>query len=303
MNAYVIVGAGPIGTGVADQLLRRGDEVVVVTRSGRGPDGARNVALDAVDADALTQLAEGAAAIFNCANPAYHQWVTDWPPLAASMLTAAERTGALLAIASNLYGYGPVDRPMTPDMPLNTTTSKGLVRAKMWRDALAAHEAGRLRAVEVRGADYVVAGEQSQIDRQLPALLAGKKLRVLGDPDVPHSWTYTGDMARTLVAVADAPEAWGKPWHALVASDDSQRQALTELAAMAGKPIPTVVPLPMWQLKLVGLFNKTVAQLPELAYQVQAPFISDDSATRADLGLAPTPWPEVLQRSLTAAGR
>jgi nucleoside-diphosphate-sugar epimerase len=209
----------------------------------------------------------------------------------------------VLVIASNLYGYGPVDRPMTPDLPLATTSVKGKVRASMWRDALAAHDAGRVRAVEVRGADYVVAGDQSQLDRQLPALLAGKKCRVLGNPDVPHSWTYTGDMARTLVAAADAPQAWGKPWHALVASDRTQREALTDLAELAGAPAPSVVPLPMWQLKMVGRFNKTVGQLPEIAYQVQGPFVCDDTATREVLGLAPTPWTEVLQRSLSAAGR
>lgn len=303
MNTHLIVGAGPVGSGVAEQLLARGDEVTVVTRSGRGPEGAHNVALDASDGEALADLAQGAAAIFNCANPAYHRWAIDWPPLATAMLNAAERTGSLLVIASNLYGYGPVDGPMTADLPLATTTTKGRVRAQMWLDALAAHEAGRVRAVEVRGADYVGAGDQSQLDRQLPALLAGKKLRVLGNPDVPHSWTYTGDMARTLVAVADAPQAWGEPWHALIASDDSQRQAFTQLAELAGQPAPTIAPLPMWQLKLVGLFNKTVAQLPELAYQVQGPFVCDDSATREAFGLEPTPWLEVLQRSLTAAGR
>ncbi len=303
MNSYLIVGAGPVGSGVAEQLLARGDEVTTVTRSGNGPEGVRTVALDATDADALAALAQGCAAIFNCANPAYHRWALDWPPLAASLLTAAERSGALLVTASNLYGYGSVDRPMTPDLPLNCTSTKGRIRAQMWLDALAAHEAGRLRAAEVRGADYVGAGEQSQIDRQLPALLAGKKLRTLGNPDVPHSWTYVGDMARTLVAVADNPDAWGRAWHALVAADDSQREVFTQLAELAGLATPTLAPVPRWQLKIIGLFNKTVGELPELAYQVEGPFVSDDSATREVLGLAPTEWREVLQRSLVAAAQ
>ena len=46
--------------------------------------------------------------IYSCAGPAYPRWVTDWPPLATALLTAAERSGAVLATASNLYGYGPV---------------------------------------------------------------------------------------------------------------------------------------------------------------------------------------------------
>lgn len=311
MKSYVVVGAGPVGTAVAEQLLDRGDEVVVVTRSGSGPERAHRVAADAADADALTSVAADAAALFNCANPLYYRWSVDWPPMAQAMLAAAERTGAVLAIASNLYGYGDVfgagvcsvDKPMTPDLPLTADFTKAQVRAQMWRDALAAHEAGRVRAVEVRGADYVGAGEQSQLDRVLPAVLAGKKARTLGDPDQPHSWTYTGDMARTLVAAADSEAAWGRPWHALVASDDSQRQALTRAAELAGVPTPRIAPLPLWQVRLAGRFNKMVAELPDVAYQVAGPFVSDDSETRAALDLRPTPWDEVLRRSLAALGR
>jgi nucleoside-diphosphate-sugar epimerase len=179
--------------------------VVVVTRSGGGPEGVRKVAMDAADAVALTKLAAGAAAIYNCANPPYNRWTTDWPPLAAAMLAAAADSGAVLVIASNLYGYGPVDTVMTPDLPLAAQYPKGQVRADMWRDALAAHQAGRVRAVEVRGSDYVGPGAESHLDRAFPALLAGKKIRVLGDPDAQHSWTHTEDMAATLVAVAGDP--------------------------------------------------------------------------------------------------
>ena len=56
--------------------------------------------------------------LYNCANPAdYTQWEARWPPLAASFLAAAERTGAVYAITGNLYPYGPVDGPLTEDLP------------------------------------------------------------------------------------------------------------------------------------------------------------------------------------------
>ena len=93
MNRYVIVGAGPIGSAVARQLIARGDRAVVVTRSGTGPEGAECIALDATDADALTEVTRGATALFNCANPPYHRWAIDWPPLASSMLAAAGQPG------------------------------------------------------------------------------------------------------------------------------------------------------------------------------------------------------------------
>ena len=59
----------------------------------------------------MARLAEGAAVIYNCVNPPYHRWPADWPPIAASVLGAAERSGAVLVTLSNLYGYGPATRP------------------------------------------------------------------------------------------------------------------------------------------------------------------------------------------------
>ena len=45
----------------------------------------------------------------------------------------------------------------------------------MWTDALAAHEAGRVRVTEARAADFVgpqVPGEASHLGRQLPVAAA-----------------------------------------------------------------------------------------------------------------------------------
>jgi nucleoside-diphosphate-sugar epimerase len=302
MGTQVIVGAGPIGSGVARALLSQGEDVVVVTRSGSGPEGARRVAMDAADAVALTEVAAGATAIFNCANPPYNRWATDWPPLAAAMLTAAVDSGAVLVIASNLYGYGRVDQVMTPDLPLAADYSKGKVRAAMWQEALAAHQAGRVRAVEVRASDYVGPGAESHLDRVFPALVAGKRIRVLGDPDAQHGWTHTEDMAATMVAVAVRPDTWGQPWHAPCTAVRSQREALADAAELAGLGAPKVTALPGWQLRMAGVFNPVIRELPEVSYQVERRFVYDDSRTIAELGLVATEWPEVLRRSLVAAG-
>src|SRR4051794_17855953 len=159
VEMHVIVGAGPVGSATATLLADRGEHVRVVTRSGRGPAHPQIelVAADAGDAARLTELTEGAAAVYNCANPQYHRWPTDWPPIAAALLTAAERTGAVLASASNLYGYGPVDGPIGPETPLAATHPKLKLRADMWREQLARHRTGRIRTTEVRGSDYIEA--------------------------------------------------------------------------------------------------------------------------------------------------
>ena len=80
--------------------------------------------------------------IYSCAGPAYHLWVTDWPPLGAALLGAAQTSGALLVTTGNLYGYGAVYGPMTEGLPLRPNTEKGQVRVRIWNEALEAHRAG-----------------------------------------------------------------------------------------------------------------------------------------------------------------
>lgn len=103
--------AGPVGTALAARLVDHGCHVRMITRSDRAfaVPGAESIAADATDTEALSRWARGATVLYNCANPgAYPQWENHWPPLATSILSAAERTEAVLVTASNLYGYGPV---------------------------------------------------------------------------------------------------------------------------------------------------------------------------------------------------
>jgi nucleoside-diphosphate-sugar epimerase len=298
VNTHLVVGAGPVGSAVAQQLAGDGQDVVVVTRTGTGPqvDGVRRVAGDASDVDALLAAAPEAAAIYNCANPAYHRWAQDWPPLATAMLDYAERTGAVLAICSNLYGYGPVDGPMSEALPLATTGTKGRVRAQMWLDAKAAHDAGRIRATEVRGSDYICASESSLIgsSRVVPRILAGKSVSLIGSVTTEHTWTAPADAARLLVAAAADERGWGRAWHVPSNAPRTQRQVVDDLADTAGVPHVKVSSMPPALLKVLGVFSPTIRELAETSYQRDRPFVVDDSAARVAFGLEPTPWPDIL---------
>ncbi|HEX5769349.1 MAG TPA: NAD-dependent epimerase/dehydratase family protein [Nocardioidaceae bacterium] len=299
---HLVIGAGPVGRATAEELARAGHEVVLASRSGGGPEvaGATRVAIDATDAEALTAAAEGATAIYNCVNPpAYDKWPTLWPPVAAALLAAAERTGAVLVTASNLYAYGPVDTPMVEGMPDAGTGVKARVRATMCADALAAHRAGRVRAVEVRGSDYMGAGvgDGGHIPRVTPRALAGKPVRVLGSPDQPHSWTDVKDMARALVAVAGTEKAWGRVWHAPTNPPRTQREAVGDVCRAAGKEPVAVRGYPDLVLKVGGLVSPMLRELGETVYQFDRPYLLDSSAITRELGLEPTPWDEVCRRT------
>ncbi len=289
-RTHLVLGAGPIGTRLALSLARTGVPVRVVTRRGAGPVHERieRVAADASDSDVLARLAEGVDVIYNCANPQYHRWATDWPPIAASLLAAAESSGAVLVSCSNLYGYGPVDHPIREDDPLRGN-EKGQIRATMWRDALALHEQGRIRTAEARGSDYLGAGPNSLFgDMLMPRLLAGKRLTLVGNLDARHTYTYVDDMVTTLAALGSDERAWGRAWHVPSAITCSQREAVAELAAAANVSPPAVNRIPWPVLRTAGLVVKFMGELKHTRYQWDADFVMDSTAATRELGLQAT---------------
>ncbi|MDO8363200.1 MAG: NAD-dependent epimerase/dehydratase family protein [Actinomycetota bacterium] len=293
MRHHLIVGAGPVGTSVAALLAERGTPVTVVTRRGTGLAHplVTHVRADAADAPALAAAAEGAAAIYNCANPPYHRWPTDWPPIHGSLLAAAERTGAVLVMMDNLYAFGPGSpMPMSEGDTMNATGHKGAMRATMARELLAAHAEGRVRATLARASDFygpLVVGSAFG-ERAVPRVMAGKKVTMLGALDLPHTVSYMPDVARTLVTLADDERAWGRAWHVPNAPATTQREVVHALAAAAGTSAK-VAAIPRAALSTLGLFVPMMRELKETWYQFAEPWVVDSALTEQTFGLTATP--------------
>jgi len=304
MSLHVIIGAGPVGSATAARLAGQGEKVRVLTRSGAGPaiGGVENIAVDATDRERLTDLAAGAAVLYNCASPPYHRWPQEWPPLAASALTAAERADAVLVTMSNLYGYGPPAHPMKESDPLAATGPKGKTRAAVWTQALAAYQAGRVRATEARASDFFGPGVRGQSpigQRSIPRLLDGRAVSVLGDPDIPHSWTYVPDIAAALVTLGTDERAWGRAWHVPTGPPLTQRETYAALARIAAVPAPELRVIRPWVIRAAGLAVPYLREFGEVAYQFTRPFVVDSAAFQATFGAVPTPVDQALSATLT----
>lgn len=285
MELHVVVGSGPIGSAVSRRLLDEGRTVRVITRSGTGIEGVERVAADASDADRLTELTQGAVAIYNCVNPPYHRWAQVWPAISTALIRAAGANGAVLATTANLYGYGEVDRPMTEDTPLAATGTKGRVRNTMWAEALAAHEAGTVRAFEVRGSDYL--GGSSVLSMIVfPAWAKGRRALVPADLDQPHSFTDVRDVAALLTAGVRDERAWGRAWHVPSADAPTLREVLREAATQLGVP-GKFMALPKAAVWAYGLADPFVRELRETQHQFRRPFVLDSSRAQQTFDLKP----------------
>lgn len=67
MSRHVVFGTGQIGTQLASHLIDSGNDVCVVSRSGRAvPAGARSISGDLTNAEFAVTAADGAAVIYFC---------------------------------------------------------------------------------------------------------------------------------------------------------------------------------------------------------------------------------------------
>lgn len=289
---HLVVGAGPVGSTTAVRLADIGHRVTVLSRSGKGPahPGVDLVVGDANDPDTLARHLDGSGALVNAANPPYHRWPQDWPPLHRAMCTASERTGTLLVVMDNLYAFGAgAAMPMREDSPLHPTGHKGAVRAEMATSLMEAHAAGRLRAAIVRASDFYGPGVRTSAfaDRVVPQVIAGKKVSLLGSLDVPHVVSYMPDVAATIAAVITRPHAAGHTWLVPNSPAVTQRQVVEAFARAAGTTVK-VSAVPRIAITVGGLVVPLFRELKETWYQFTEPWTTDSTRTETELGVAPT---------------
>ncbi|EWT01035.1 NAD-dependent epimerase [Intrasporangium oryzae NRRL B-24470] len=318
MAHHLVLGAGGVGRSTTTHLVARGDTVTLASRSGvvrdrpwetvpGGTEAVDVVAVDAADAEAITRLARGAASIVNAVNPpSYATWDRDWPPVAAAVLTAAEHSGAGLVTVGNLYVYGEVDAPMREDSPMSTTGHKGQIRARMWQDALAAHEAGRVRATELRGSDYfgpLATPRTSWLNELVLQVAKGRVFLPVGRATAPHSWTYQDDVGALAATLATDDRSWGQVWHVPTVAPRTMQEAAADIADLLGRPTPRVRVLPRPIGTALGTVVPFLREMRETRHQFERPYVLDSSHTESTFGLAPTPWDVALKETVAALAR
>jgi nucleoside-diphosphate-sugar epimerase len=295
---HVVIGFGNVGRSLAEQLVAEGAEVTVLTRKAvsNPASGAKHVVGNLSNLRDLWRKIPQASVVYNCANPPYQHWSREWPHLTRAVNAFAQSAGAVLATASNLYGYGPAQSPLTEALPLRATFRNGRARLLSWQETIELHRKGLLRVTEVRAADYICPGQQSRVgDRVVPRVLSGKSVQLLGKVDTPHSWSFPSDVARALITVANDERGWGRAWHVPSNPPRSQKQVIDDIADVAGVKHVKVSTLPKSIERFVAMGDPVIRELRDTDYQFAKPFTVDSSAITSTFGISATPWDDGLR--------
>ncbi len=290
---HVLFGSGQVGQPLARILLERGKRVRIVKRSAGGlPAGAELLRGDATDLNFCVEAVRGASTVYHCMNPPYYArvWAELLPRYMDNLIAAAGRSGARLVVLDNVYMLGhPQGKPLDEDTPLRPCSRKGEVRARVAERMWEAHRRGDVRATSGRASDfYGPGGTLTHLGDQFwrPAI-AGRRGRVLVDPDAIHTYHFIPDVAAGLAALGTAgDDAYGRPWMLPCAPAETMRTLVARFSQELGREIGLIT-VPRTVLKILALVVPFLREIDEMLYQWEEPFQINDRRFRAQFGQGP----------------
>ncbi|WP_435363245.1 NAD-dependent epimerase/dehydratase family protein [Haloarchaeobius sp. DYHT-AS-18] len=297
----VVIGTGSLGSAVVRQLTAQGRLVRAVNSTGEGetPEGVAVTAADICDPEEAKRVLADADTVFLCTNPERCRGARRVMDVASAVIEGAAAAGATVAYGDTVAAYGPADEPYHEEMQPTAPGRWGRARADASETLLAAHAAGRIRAVVLRTSDLYGPGVRNSPYGQpiFGRLLDGKAALVLGDPDATHAVTYVEDAARALVTLAQQPVTHGEVWHAPTPTAVTPRE-FVELVAAAADAQPTLRRVPGWFALLAAPFSKRYRRLRELWYCYDEPHLVDDRKYVSTFGDVATPLEDGIERTV-----
>lgn len=298
-ETHVVVGAGPLGRAVVEQLRDADRSVRLVNRSEPTsiPDDAAFAQADVREAPEAVDACAGASVVYDCVGLPYAEWSQEFPNITEGLLRGAEAAGARLVVADNLYAYGPTDGPISERHPDAATDRKGKARATRTHTYLNSTE---VPVAVGRASNFFGPGviDTAPLVDPFGAALRGDQVSALGDLEAPHTFCYLPDFAASLVTLGDSDRAFGEVWHVPHPETVTIEGFVTLIFDEAGTK-PSVRTAPWFVEALLGLVNADIRELRAVKYQFTQPFVVDDSKFTDTFDLSATPLEESIRNTLS----
>lgn len=298
-----ILGAGgAIGSELVKGLTVRGHRIRLVGRNPQVIGGnTETLAGDLANPEDVRRAVAGADVAFLLAGLKYDLavWREFWPRIMRNAIEACKSASTRLVFFDNVYMYGRVQGPMTEETPFHPCSRKGEIRAAIATMLLDEMAAGRLTAMIARAADFYGPGVRTGIPNILvfDKLAKGATPMWMGSDSVKHSFTYTPDAARALLALMESPGAWNQTWHVPTAPNPPTGKEFIELAAREyGRP-PKYRVLGRTMTRIAGWFDSNVREMVEMLYQNEHDYIFDSTKFTRALGAEATPYAEGIHQT------
>jgi nucleoside-diphosphate-sugar epimerase len=308
---YAIFGAtGSVGKALAVELAKKGSDFRVV---GRSEDSLRRhfrayeplveyCEADLADPLAAARAAAGVGTIFYTVGVPYTQFQLH-PKLTRTALEAAMSAGVSRFVhVSTVYPYGiPQTNLVSESHPRNPVAFKGKMRKEQEDLVMAADLRAGMRTTILRPPDFYGPDAELSYTRSIfVAAVKGGTANVIGPIDTPHEFIFVPDVAETLVALSEKPEAYGQAWNVAGPGLITTRQ-FANLVFGAVHQKPRIRVAGKFMLRVLGLFNPFMREVLEMHYLWTTPVKLDDTRLRKLLpNLKKTPYAEGIEATIKA---
>ena len=278
-----ILGAGgAIGKPLAKELTQYTNNVRLVSRNPKKINETDELfPADITDKKQVERAVEGSEVVYLTAGFPYKAkvWEKVWPKTMKNVVEACEKYNSKLVFFDNIYMY---DKDclngMNEATPVNPISKKGKVRARIAQMLMDKVEKGQVNALIARAADFLGAHNSIPYEIIYKNLKNNKKAQWIGEINKYHNFTNTTDAARGTAMLGNTDKAYKQIWH--LPTDSKNPITAIELIQLFAKELgkkPKYQILPIKMMGLIGLFNSTIKELKEMAYQYDRHYIFDSS--------------------------
>jgi len=123
-------------------------------------------------------------------------------------------------------------------------------------------------------------------------LKKGKSANWLINADKKHSFTFTPDAAKATALLGNTSDAYNQVWHLPTDSHVLSGREFIELFARELNVKSRVSVIPMWMIKILGLFIPVMKEMPEMMYQNDRDYFFDSSKFEKRFQFNPTTYEE-----------
>jgi len=300
-----ILGAnGTIGSLLAKDLRNYTDRIRLVSRNPKRVNNSDELfPADLGNSEVVDKAVEGSDVVYLVVGFDYKTevWLEKWPRLMKATIDACIKHKARLVFFDNVYMYDINAIPhMTEGSPVNPPSKKGEVRRQIAQMLMDEVKAGRLMALIARSADfYGPNNEKSFINEMvIKKLKKGKSADWLLDTEKKHSFTFTPDAARATALLGNTDHAYNQVWHLPTDSNTLTGREFVGLFAKELNAKPRVRPMPMWLLKILGLFIPIMKEIQEMSYQYDRNYFFDSSKFDRKFNFKTTTYGEGVKECL-----
>lgn len=296
MKVLIIGGSGLISTAITEQLLARGDDVVLFNRGQsalRTIRKPRQIVGDRNDAAALGE------ALRREKPDAVIDMMAFAPSQAVALLKACEGQTPQVLVCSTVCVYGgPLTRlPATDDEPHRPVGDYGRNKSAIEKIVLERGGSGQsgtvIRPSFSTGEGATASGllfDDSTVDR----LRQGLPVVVMDDGRAAWAIAHVSDVAAAFVGALGNAKAAGQAYHATSDEHTDWNGVFAALAAAAGAPAPNLVAIPS-----AWLYAQAPRRSVGIQYIYRHPSIFDNSKAARDLGFRTTvPLVETFKRQI-----